>query len=325
MGDQSKSGKQTIKDMQKDKLIEELFGEVSSLTLRVNHLEQIADWQRELALKEISKMSQEQGYQGEQGYGDIENPLISNDKVMDGAKSLLEEIERHKENSSTYAESPDLATEPPLSQETRSVVEEGMEQARRGEFVDGPDLDRYAKLIEEINKNSIEMKIELILEKQCPDHNYHMDIAGTSKEIAQLIDDTSNGENETIKDVRIAEIESRIEELVKESICCDRYEAVMREEYYQRCVEIRELKGLPPQEKPLPMENVTIRGEERNIAEFDTSTDPIIKDYTKKCDKCGKLNDRDTVVCNYCFEAISSPKNWSRQTMNQLHKKEETE
>ena len=66
--------------MQKDKLIDELFEAVASLTLRVNHLEQIADWQRELALQEISKMSQEQGYD------DTENPLIRDDK---------EEIERH--------------------------------------------------------------------------------------------------------------------------------------------------------------------------------------------------------------------------------------
>ena len=69
--------------MQKDKLIDELFEAVASLTLRVNHLEQIADWQRELALQEISKMSQEQGYD------DTENPLIRDDK---------EEIERHKED-----------------------------------------------------------------------------------------------------------------------------------------------------------------------------------------------------------------------------------
>ena len=92
MGEQSKLGKRIVKEMQKDKLIDELFEAVASLTLRVNHLEQIADWQRELALQEISKMSQEQGYD------DTENSLTDNDKVMESAKLLVEEIEQHKED-----------------------------------------------------------------------------------------------------------------------------------------------------------------------------------------------------------------------------------
>ena len=159
MGEQSKLGKRIVKEMQKDKLIDELFEAVASLTLRVNHLEQIADWQRELALQEISKMSQEQGYD------DTENSLIYNDKVMESAKLLVEEIERHKET-------------------------------------------------------------------------------------------------------------------------------------------------------------ISVRGEERDVTEF---IDGGVGDCTKKCDKCNKLNDRDTVICNYCLEGISPTKDWSRQTTNQLNKKEETE
>ena len=159
MGEQSKLGKRIVKEMQKDKLIDELFEAVASLTLRVNHLEQIADWQRELALQEISKMSQEQGYD------DTENSLIDNDKVMESAKLLVEEIERHKET-------------------------------------------------------------------------------------------------------------------------------------------------------------ISVRGEERDVTEF---IDGGVGDCTKKCDMCGKMNDRDTAVCMHCLEGISPTNDWSQQTMNQLNKKEETE
>ena len=159
MGDQSKSGKRIVKEMQKDKLIDELFEAVASLTLRLDEIEGYIDWQRELALKEISKMSQEQGYD------DTENSLIYNDKVMESAKLLVEEIERHKET-------------------------------------------------------------------------------------------------------------------------------------------------------------ISVRGEERDVAEF---LDKGVGDCTKKCDMCGKMNDRDTAVCMHCLEGISPTNDWSQQTMNQLNKKEETE
>ncbi|MBC8442567.1 MAG: hypothetical protein H8D80_00090, partial [Proteobacteria bacterium] len=70
-------------------------------------------------------------------------------------------------------------------------------------------------------------------------------------------------------------------------------------------------------------ETISVRGEERDVAEF---IDEGVGDYTKKCDKCGKLNDSDTVVCMYCFEAtLPDKEDWSRQTTNQLNQKEETE
>jgi len=65
MGEQSELGKRIVKDMQKDKLIDELFESVAQLTLRVNAIEQNMDWQREIAMREISKLSQEQGYNDE--------------------------------------------------------------------------------------------------------------------------------------------------------------------------------------------------------------------------------------------------------------------
>ena len=65
MGEQSELGKRIVKDMQKDILIDELFESVAQLTLRVNTIEQNMGWQREIAMKEISKLSQEQGYDDE--------------------------------------------------------------------------------------------------------------------------------------------------------------------------------------------------------------------------------------------------------------------
>ena len=193
---------------------------------RVKKLESHVEWQKKLTQRELSNFSQEQGYE------DTENPLIKNDKVMESAKYLVEEIELHKEKSLVryckicdcntvieMNESVDVPdhhwcsmckkhiptcstyTEPYLSPETRAIVEEGIEQARRGEFVEGPDLGKCGKLIDKMDRRDLERKIELILERRCPDYDYHMDVIATVEEIAQLLSESIRSVRDEERDV----------------------------------------------------------------------------------------------------------------------------
>lgn len=77
----------TIKEMQHEKLIDELFEEVKSLRLRVNQVEHRLDWQREVALREIGKFGQEQ-----QGHDDTYNPLIERKPAMGTYEDAIREI-----------------------------------------------------------------------------------------------------------------------------------------------------------------------------------------------------------------------------------------
>ena len=102
-----------MNDEQLNNWFNDIFESIATLAHRVNSIEQTMNWQRELAMKEISKMSQEAEHARSLPTKDIND----------------------------------------LSPETRAMVEEGLEQARRGEFVEGPDLDDCAKRIEAMDKD----------------------------------------------------------------------------------------------------------------------------------------------------------------------------
>jgi hypothetical protein len=218
-----------MNDEQLNNWFNDIFESIATLSDRVSTIEQTMNWQRELAMREISRMGQEQEY---------EEALNPNKYEND---EWILKAEREHARSLVVKELDDL------SPETRASVEEGLEQARRGEFVRGPDLDECAKLIEAMDMYDIEREIEFILQRRCPDHDYHMDVEATAKEIMQLLDGTPSsttvnvrGEErdvsefeddgnevievaedddevyETIKDKYIARLEAEIKTLLKE-------------------------------------------------------------------------------------------------------------
>lgn len=83
------------------------------------------------------------------------------------------------------------------------------------------------------------------------------------------------------------------------STLADRVNAIEQNMDWQREIAMREIAKLS-QEQGYNDENVMVRGEERKVSEFDNYTKPGVVEDWKKDD-------------------------WSKQTTNQLNKKEETE
>jgi len=83
------------------------------------------------------------------------------------------------------------------------------------------------------------------------------------------------------------------------STLADRVNAIEQNMDWQREIAMREIAKLS-QEQGYNDENVMVRGEERKVSEFDNYTKPgVVEDWKKE--------------------------DWSKQTTNQLNKKEETE
>jgi len=83
------------------------------------------------------------------------------------------------------------------------------------------------------------------------------------------------------------------------STLADRVNAIEQNMDWQREIAMREISKLS-QEQGYDDENVMVRGEERKVSEFDNYTKPgVVEDWKKE--------------------------DWSKQTTNQLNKKEETE
>lgn len=195
-----------MNDEQLNNWFNDIFESIATLSDRVSTIEQTMNWQRELAMREISRMGQEQEY---------EEALNPNKYEND---EWILKAEREHARSLVVKELDDL------SPVTRAMLEESLEELRQGNFVEGPDLDECDKLVEAMDMYDIEREIEFILQRRCPDHDYHMDVEATAKEIMQLLDgnevievaEDDDEVYETIKDKYIARLEAEIKTLLKE-------------------------------------------------------------------------------------------------------------